>query len=212
MRTLTYYEQPHVTQAFGQFVADGSSIEFATASTVDEVERHLSSGTIDGIIVPRVSIPSWWDIEEHIGHLVTVPRIIAVARDPQWPAERITDLGFDGLLIIDFENSSNQLVDDIRRLVTTATTRGARPPVDRMILDSHPELHQIIDGDPINQKILALMSIGRADREIARAVFLSPQTVRNRVSGMLTRANMRNRTELTLLYLHRVAVNRGGGG
>lgn len=206
MRLLTFYELKHLARAFGAFVRNESSVTFRVASNIEEVKEALTSHQIEGVIVPRVSIPTWWSIEPQVAHLVTVPRIVAVTRDPGWTAEYVDSLGFDGLLVIDTDESPRRLVDDVERLVRTATTRESRAPQNSELLDAHPDLVRISGGDSENLQILSLLAIGRGDQEIGRAVFLSHQTVRNRVSQMLDRSGMRNRTELMIHYLHHTSV------
>lgn len=207
MRLLTFYELTHLARAFGAFVRDEPRVTFTVASNRDEVEKVLSTSDVEGVIVPRVSIPVWWDVEPRLAHPVVVPRIIAVTREPGWTAQYVDELGFDGLLVIDTDESPRQLVDAVERLVRTAPTRGSRAPQNPELLDAHPDLIETVGGDPINLQILSLLAIGRGDQEIGRAVFLSHQTVRNRVSQMLDRSGMRNRTELMIHYLHHTSVN-----
>jgi DNA-binding CsgD family transcriptional regulator len=202
MRILTFYELPRLARGFGAFIRHEDDVDFTIAASADDVERALSGGDFDGVIVPRVSIPAWWDIEPNLSVPVSVPRLVAVVRDPGWSPPYVDRLGFDGLLLVNTEASPRRLIDDIVRLVSQAPTRGARPPEDRRLLDAHPGLEEITDGDPLNLQILSLLAIGRGDKEIAVSVFLSHQTVRNRVSAMIQRSGMRNRTELVLHYLH----------
>ena len=185
---------------------DESRLRVRVASTADEVDEALSTNAIEAVIVPRVSIPTWWAIDPRLARPLTVPRLVAVVHDPGWSDEYVDRLAFDGLLLIDFEGSSSDVIDDIERLVAMARTRGSRSPRSVDVLDDHPDLATVTGGDPVNERILSLMAIGRADIDIARAVFLSPNTVRNRISGMLQRGRRRNRTELVLLYLHRSAA------
>lgn len=51
----------------------------------------------------------------------------------------------------------------------------------------------------IDREILCAIASGRTDREIAGIVYLSPQTVRNRVSRLLGRLGRENRTQLALM-------------
>jgi DNA-binding NarL/FixJ family response regulator len=46
---------------------------------------------------------------------------------------------------------------------------------------------------------MSLIGRGMTDREIAARVYLSPQTVRNRVSRLLTNLGRENRTQLALM-------------
>lgn len=60
----------------------------------------------------------------------------------------------------------------------------------------------------LDRHILDLICIGLPDREIAAAVHASHQTVRNRVSSMLRRSNISNRTQLAWAYHSQILVAR----
>lgn len=51
----------------------------------------------------------------------------------------------------------------------------------------------------VDREIMSLIGQGLTDREIASKVYLSPQTVRNRVSRLLTNLGRENRTQLALM-------------
>lgn len=59
----------------------------------------------------------------------------------------------------------------------------------------------ILVSDETDCEIVRLVAAGFADREIAETVFLSHQTVRNRVSRILGETGARNRTHLASMYL-----------
>ena len=52
--------------------------------------------------------------------------------------------------------------------------------------------------DDTDRQILRLIADGQSDKQIAEAVFLSVQTVRNRVSRLLNRFGKDNRTQLAV--------------
>ena len=53
--------------------------------------------------------------------------------------------------------------------------------------------------DPVNTSILCMIAEGLSNREIADRVFLSYQTVRNRVSQLFDVTGATNRTQLALM-------------
>lgn len=63
----------------------------------------------------------------------------------------------------------------------------------------------------IDRHIIELVADGLADKEIARLVYLSPQTVRNRISRILTVSGARNRTHLAVSFI-RFSGTGGGSG
>jgi DNA-binding NarL/FixJ family response regulator len=76
-------------------------------------------------------------------------------------------------------------------------------PMQNGILDSRGEEHQILRDitDETDRKILLLISQGKFDKEISQELFLSVQTIRNRVSRILTESGARNRTHLAMLLM-----------
>lgn len=60
------------------------------------------------------------------------------------------------------------------------------------------ETTRVVAHDDTDRKILALLSTGATNSEIAAEVYLSVQTVKNRLSRMMKEAGTTNRTELAL--------------
>ena len=63
--------------------------------------------------------------------------------------------------------------------------------------------------DETDRKMLELLTRGYTDRQIAGEVYLSLQTVRNRMSRLLQRFHLENRTQLAL---HMERLNRMSNG
>jgi DNA-binding NarL/FixJ family response regulator len=53
------------------------------------------------------------------------------------------------------------------------------------------------------QEIVYWLTKGSSNREIAQALFISEKTVKNNISNILSRLNLRDRTQLAILALHR---------
>lgn len=58
----------------------------------------------------------------------------------------------------------------------------------------------LLQAREVDREILSYVCDGLTDREIADRVYLSPQTVRNRISAMLQRCGKSNRTQLAIMY------------
>jgi len=58
-----------------------------------------------------------------------------------------------------------------------------------------PRLAQLSDRE---RQVLGLLSEGLTNREIGTRLFISEKTVRNHVSGLLRKLNLRHRTEAAL--------------
>ena len=80
-----------------------------------------------------------------------------------------------------------------RRFVTTDAVRAARRRMEER------GMAQLLQLGEVDREIMSLIGQGMTDREIAARVYLSPQTVRHRVSRLLTNLGRENRTQLALM-------------
>jgi two-component system, NarL family, response regulator DevR len=80
-----------------------------------------------------------------------------------------------------------------RRFLTTDAVRAARRRMEER------GMAQLLQLGDVDREIMSLIGQGMTDREIAARVYLSPQTVRNRVSRLLTNLGRENRTQLALM-------------
>ena len=80
------------------------------------------------------------------------------------------------------------------RLINPAEVRAAAAALDKKGIGIIREL------DANDRQIARLIAMGYSDKQIAETVFLGLQTVRNRVSRLLSRFGKENRTQLALLF------------
>ena len=66
----------------------------------------------------------------------------------------------------------------------------------------------LVPHDAIDVEILELVALGLMNDDISAVVHVAPQTVRNRMSGMLQRSGMSNRTEMAFTYLGQTMTMR----
>lgn len=108
-------------------------------------------------------------------------------------------LGFDDLV------DGAQAHDDTRRQIIELVHGQRIPRTSHCVVEPPKDdaAHTIMIHlhDRIDREIVRLIARGHSDREIAQCVFLSPQTIRNRVSRLLDRSGARNRTHLAVLYV-----------
>lgn len=81
-----------------------------------------------------------------------------------------------------------------RRLINPAEVRAASVAMERNGIGAIRKL------DANDRMIASLIAQGYSDKQIAESVFLGLQTVRNRVSRMLSRFDKQNRTQLALMF------------
>lgn len=133
-----------------------------------------------------------------------------VASYPEVKVVMLTSFNSDEALVSAYElgasafvlksGSSDALVQTIRdvasgmRLINPAEVRVASESLEKRGMGILRKL------DANDRHIARLIALGYSDKQIAETVYLGLQTVRNRVSRMLSRFNKDNRTQLALFF------------
>ena len=133
-----------------------------------------------------------------------------VANHPDVKVIMLTSFDSDEALVSAYElgasafilksGSSDALVQTIRdvasgmRLINPAEVRVASETLEKRGMGILRKL------DANDRHIARLIALGYSDKQIAETVYLGLQTVRNRVSRMLSRFNKDNRTQLALFF------------
>jgi len=133
-----------------------------------------------------------------------------VANHPNVKVVMLTSFNSDEALVSAYElgasafllksGSSDALVQTIKdvasgmRLINPAEVRVASETLEKRGMGILRKL------DANDRHIARLIALGYSDKQIAETVYLGLQTVRNRVSRMLSRFNKDNRTQLALFF------------
>ena len=133
-----------------------------------------------------------------------------VADHPDTKVVMLTSFDSDEALVSAYElgarafvlktGTADGLVKTIRdvasgvRLINPAEARSAAESLEKRGLGALRKL------DANDRHIARLISLGYSDKQIAETVYLGLQTVRNRVSRMLSRFGKENRTQLALFF------------
>jgi len=112
---------------------------------------------------------------------------------------------FDGY--VDFKLPTLQIVNEIREL--RSKIREPKSTNVRCLDPSRSFVGSTKEFDQIDRRILAYVTMGLSDRDISAKIFLSPQTVRNRVSRLLQRFGVHNRTQLAMMCVQDSSVLTG---
>jgi DNA-binding NarL/FixJ family response regulator len=170
-------------------------------SDTDEARKYLTSGGVDIVILGKGRLEEWsrmW-------------REGAFDKVPQFCALLVTTIPVSTAILM--EASEVGIYDAVdltmdreaigQRMLELFTQIDRDAPMQNGILDSRGEEHQILRDitDETDRKILLLISQGKFDKEISQELFLSVQTIRNRVSRILTESGARNRTHLAMLLM-----------
>lgn len=135
----------------------------------------------------------------------------ALAEHPDLKVVVLTSFNSDSALVAAYETgasafmlkngNSEGLLRTIRdaasgmKLINPAEVRAASEALNKRGLGAIRNL------DANDRHIARLIAMGYSDKQIAETVFLGLQTVRNRVSRMLSRFEKENRTQLALFFV-----------
>lgn len=107
---------------------------------------------------------------------------------------------------------SSGLLDAIERvgrgesMLDPGVTRRVLEEVRTLSTERDPKLMALSDQE---RRILALIADGRTNKEIAAQVFLSEKTVRNYVSGILSKLDLSNRAEAAAFAVRKGMLQPG---
>ena len=132
--------------------------------------------------------------------LVTVPHLDNVAK------VKVAHNGFTDMIHVD--ESNNALVEKIENIKSGKSDLDGDELWNTVRKPTPLRMEGPIAESPTDRAIIELIRIGIPDNEIADCLFLSPQTVRNRVSAMLQRDGFTNRTQLAWAYSNQVIIER----
>jgi DNA-binding NarL/FixJ family response regulator len=135
---------------------------------------------------------------------------MVIAEQPNVKIVVLTSFNSDEALVSAYElgasafvlktGSSEDLIQTIRdvasglRLINATEVRAASESLEKRGLGIIRKL------DANDRHIARLIAMGYSDKQIAETVYLGLQTVRNRVSRMLSRFDKENRTQLALFF------------
>lgn len=190
-----------VREALAGVIAREEGIEVVGATDTMDSTVDLVTTTQPDVLVVDVRL------REESG--LDVARSV-VAKFPKTKIVVLTSFNSDEALVQAYElgasafimksGSAEALVRTIKdaaaglRLINPAEVRSAAAELDKKGIGIIREL------DANDRQIARLIAMGYSDKQIAETVFLGLQTVRNRVSRLLSRFGKENRTQLALLF------------
>ncbi|MTA93680.1 MAG: hypothetical protein F2545_04895 [Actinobacteria bacterium] len=166
----------------------------------DEAREQLTSGNVDIVLLGKGRLEEWSQMWRE-GAFDNVPQFCAIL---------VTTIPVSTSILMEASQVGIYDVVDLtmdrdaigQRMLDLYAQLRRDVPMQNGILDArggdHPLLRDI--SDETDRKILLLISQGKFDKEISQELFLSLQTIRNRVSRMLTESGARNRTHLAIIF------------
>lgn len=170
------------------------------SALADEIRSH----GIDTVLVTSLAASQWISFEQKVDPALpaSLARIVLSRQEPALLEGAAHLLGLDGVVQIDGDSPPVRRIEDIAAKVAGAGSNFDPSPRDPALTRRLLSLFTISYTDEMDFEIAVRIATGATDREIARDVFLSTKTVRNRISGLLSRSGCRNRTELALMQVH----------
>jgi DNA-binding NarL/FixJ family response regulator len=104
--------------------------------------------------------------------------------------------GYDG--VIDLNDSVGNLIGEIEKFRCGKLT--LQNEIEAFSKSHHPSSSFSLRDD-MDRHIVSLIGLGYSDQQIANPVYLSCQSVRNRISRILRDSHLQNRTQLAVSYL-----------
>lgn len=165
-------------------------------------ELASQPGKVDAFLIDSALIEKCLERGTRVQAGITgTPRRIVLA--PQVPNSLVIQTAQAGLDdIIDMSTGADVLLTALRDSLSGRRNVMSHP-IWRSIA-SPRDVHTIASPyrDTIDHEIVSMISAGLTDEEISHGVYLSCQTVRNRISRMLERSGARNRTHLASIHIH----------
>jgi len=180
------------------------SLSLTTAQEYLETARELKEFSL---IVGHYKLADYKGAEAELADENIFPqrRIICTASASAQLLQWASDQFYDG--VIDLTDFRNTFSIDAMELLTAEKGHG-HASVSFPLTTNVPTF--IPYRDSIDESIVRLISYGFNNQEIAENVFLSVQTVRNRISRLLEESGARNRTHLSTMFLLPFASFKNG--
>jgi DNA-binding CsgD family transcriptional regulator len=168
------------------------------------IASQIESQRLTTVLITSLATSQWIAFEQAVDPAIPsrLTRIVLSRQEPFLLGEATKILGLDGVVQIDGDDPPPHRIEAIVSSVAETGNNFTPTPRDPILTRRLLSLFSISYTDETDFEIAVRIATGATDREIARDVFLSTKTVRNRISGLLTRSGCRNRTELALMQVH----------
>lgn len=168
------------------------AFELCQKTRPDIVLMDIRMPIMDGVLGTKL-------IKEHFNDIKII--ILTTFKDDEYIREAIKN-GAEGYILKN--QSSDSIVDSLRAVYkgNTVLDKEVADTLTSMLKDK-PEKKNKIDYELGNREleILKLISEGLSNKEIGAKLYLSEGTVRNYITGLLDKLNLRDRTQLAIFYL-----------
>lgn len=201
MNVAIYTQTPTMATSIGALFSQGPglSVVDSTASP-DNFYKILREGNIELAVTGVVTVQQFVDLCAQLPPEIcaTTKKVLAVVAMNKEVLKLAADHDFDG--IVDVHNTPEAIGRQMKNIARNGSIAGHEPNSDlNDRLDTFPDF--FVNRDKHDQLIAELVARGMTDKQVSEAVGLAPQTVRNRLSRMLTDSGSQNRTHLAVRFL-----------
>lgn len=157
----------------------------------DLVLMDIRMPVMDGVLGTKL-------IKEHFPAIKVV--ILTTFRDDEYIKEALKN-GAEGYILK--SQPADSIVDSLRAVGKGAIVleRAVASSLSAMLKEDEKKAGADLSLTDREMEILELVGQGLSNREIAETLFLSEGTVRNYVTVLLEKLNLRDRTQLAIFYL-----------
>ena len=127
----------------------------------------------------------------------TLTRVVATNTPTVPLLVKAHQFGFNNVLAL--SEHTDHIVPTLQRSISGEESITDHPTVKALHLTPGALTRNISIEDHKDQHVIELMGVGLPDHEIAEALGLSIQTVRNRIANIIRINHLSNRTQLALL-------------
>lgn len=171
---------------------DGVSVELTTMPTSGRLE--IENCECDVVVVFESIVTPWIRSVAATGTNHRAPQVVGTLTN-RWTAKfDPIDVGFVGT--VDMSDPTHVIVRELQKVITNNADVTKPTCAGRV-----GTMSTVVCLDTVDRRFLAHIAMGMSDRQIADKVFMSPQSVRNRVSRLLERTALHNRTQMALACL-----------
>ena len=181
--------------------ADGSFSHVASATTIGGIVKSLEDG-VDLIVLGAPGLLMFEFASNEAFQRcksVSVPKIVFLTSliDDGFVKESLSQ-GIDA--VIDARRPVHEIIEQISLVcLSKKKATGVQAFQHWKLKETSVDLGEIC-RDEADAQIIALIIRGFSNDEIAEEIFIALQTVRNRISRLLSAAGVKNRTQLAIMF------------
>lgn len=201
MKLVIYSNLHGVAPAIQQLIQEHSqNSDVWNATEVDQLRDLLTTVEPSVVAVGERGLFDYLALESKVfgSQLPPYKRMvisyISPASTELWGAE----LGFDGM--IDGADNVHSIMKTIHAVEDGQSLLRSNPAYQLPMVFNEYSSTLLRYSDSIDEQIVIMIASGLEDRAIAERVFLPIQELRNRIQRLIASAQIKNRTQLAVLY------------